>query len=276
MKIQNWITGSIMSLLVLASCSNEEPGRMGAEENGLVSIDFSSGLFVQNTKAGETEPATAGERNVNSCFIGFYDTEGNLVTSSYQAEEGSRNGIFEKDWGNDSQFRVTTIEVPMNKELKVVVIANPPKDYSDVTTYEALLEEQVAYTSAGGFIANANNLIKMGEGLHTFTSNNLVAEVDLVQLAAKVRVKLDFTHSEKVSGESSEIEGVDAIEVLNNAYSGSGTGSNIPESIKDVLADCSGNGHAWGVDFKSHSYGGKTDWGNGVKWFVVKCDYLES
>lgn len=274
MKIQNWITGSILFLLALTSCSNEVLERKDAGENGLVSINFTSGFFVQNTKA--TEQATEPEKNVDACFIGFYDTAGKLVASSYHTETQSTNGTLEKQWGETNQFRVTAIEVPMNKELKVVVIANPPKDYSNVATYESLLAETVAYTSGQDFLTNVSTLIKMGECSHTFTETNLVAQVDLIQLAAKIHVKLNFVHSETVSSLGAEIRGDDAIKVLNDAYSGSGTGGNIPESIRDVLQVCQGSGHAFGAKFNSHSYKGRTDWGNGVKWFVVKCNYVES
>lgn len=198
MKIKNKICGLIGAMALLTACTEETPidDQTNISTESL-SITFSTEA-ISTTKSG-TESATNNERKVSSCFIGFFELDG--IGTPGKMIFGNNYNVNTVD--QEYNYTVNDIIVPekeMSKQVRVLVIANPPKGnlYATYSAYNDFTGKGnkgiVSCASASAF--DPLTLIKVGEVNHTFSINSRTAKVDLRQLAAKVSVEFTLEKDE--------------------------------------------------------------------------------
>ena len=288
MRIKYKICGLIGAIALLTACSEETPIGIDNSTESL-SITFST-KHVSATKS-RTISANDLELRVSSCFIGFFELDTDDSTPGLMIK-GINSAVTIVD--DTYNYRVDNIILPkdkLSKEVRVLVIANPPagNSYETYSTYTDFTGEGgkgiVSYENAAEF--NPAELIKVGEIDHNF-SEDRTAPVDLRQLAAKIH--LCFTLEEKKREEITQIEssGQDIVQAINDNKEPTGN-PKIEDALvaafgtSDMIAACTGSGknpsdHGFYEDYSestalNHTATNVTNADDPkAKWFVLKCD----
>lgn len=277
MKINNIFIGGLIAMVAFSSCS-EEVVVDGPVQTGLFSIAFS--VDAIKTKAGdqETEQATAKELEVNSCFIGFFEmnSEGTPGAMIQKIAISKGNSNFENT--SERNFAVRNIEVPVDKVLKIMVVANPPQgsNYEAKTSYSDFRDVKIQ-TSIDDMFSQAVPLVKVGETTHVFSSTSTTASVELKQLAAKVKLTLTMQEVSSTMIKGVEVNGLDVVDIFNRISSGNGEPTKLIEELglQNYLRVCSdekNHDHSKYIDLEGKEQEAK---GNN-KWLTINnCDSIQ-
>lgn len=190
MKMQKIMNGLAVLLIMLTACTEEIFVDVPTAENKGITISFTTGGV--ETKAINNEAyiyATSDELMVNNCYIGVFDGTTKIVARHLNT------GDFTKT--EDGHFSVNDFQLPIEKNLTIIVIANPLADYSK-NSYSEIIALSHTYQNAElnqgtNLTFNPASLIKFGikENVQLAASTTNIT-VELKQLAAKVRLNLDI------------------------------------------------------------------------------------
>lgn len=268
MNMKSLCIGLAFILICLASCSEEHLSDKSL--SGEVSLSLSMAPFTK----GSTEPLTDKEKQINRCLVSIFKYNNHTV--------GDLIGKYMEDFSSPvlGSYLVENLVVPMDEQVYILVVANYPESVKDYDSYADFLGLTLgkaipSYSRPEEFILNEHDLIKVGGAPFTFTATNREAEVNLKQLAAKIRVRL--TMEEKVNSvmDAIEIAGVNVVDKINQVIVGGNGNPDVESLFPDhQVKVCKGNSHGF-VSSGSHIVNG-VDAHSGSKWITMKCDSVKT